>query len=195
MKKTVDKKQIMFDMFGVGEVQENIDVEMDEQKDTPAAAPVAAPTPAVPAAPEKFSGPNMSYLSHDAVLEGNLRTDSDVEISGRFKGNIDSKGSVTLRSNVQGNISAKGLHLSGCTLIGDVTALGMVIINHDSTICGNVTAKDISCAGKITGDLIVSGNTSLEETAWIEGVVTTSTMTVSKGAVIQGGIQIGASKK
>ena len=131
-----------------------------------------------------------SYLAAGTVLEGTLRSEGDVEIAGEFKGDITTKGTATLHSVVQGNVTANSLTLSGCSLTGDVIVTEVVVISQDSKICGNVTAKEVRCAGQIVGDLKISENTTLECTAQINGNILTGSMSVAKGAVIRGGIEI-----
>lgn len=143
---------------------------------------MAAPAPVKPAA---------SYLAPDTVLEGQLRSEGDLELAGSFKGSITTNGSVMLRANTKSTVSAGNLNLSGCTLDGDVTVTGTVTISEDSRINGNVTARELQCAGEITGDLSISGNTTLEEKARINGSVVTGTMSVARGAAICGSVEMG----
>lgn len=96
-----------------------------------------------------------------------------------------------LRANIRSTVNAGNLNLSGCTLDGDVTVTGTATVSEDSRINGNVTARELQCAGEITGDLNVSGNTTLEEKARINGSVVTGTMSVARGAVICGSVEIG----
>ena len=145
-------------------------------------AAAAAPAPAKPAA---------SYLAPGTVLEGQLRSEGDLELAGSFKGSITTNGSIMLRANTKSTVSAGNLNLSGCTLDGDVTVTGTVTVSEDSRINGNVTARELQCAGEITGDLNISGNTTLEEKARINGSVVTGTMSVARGAAICGSVEMG----
>lgn len=133
-----------------------------------------------------------SYLAPGTVFEGNIRSVGDVEIAGEFKGNITTEGTVIMHSSIQGNITASSLKLSNCSLIGDVVVNDAVAIGAQSKISGNVTAKDLICAGHITGDLTIAENMVLEKTAQINGNIVTGTLAVEKGAVIKGNIEIKA---
>lgn len=57
---------------------------------------------------------------------------------------------------------------------------------------GNINAKELLCAGKVNGDLEITGGTTLEEKAQISGGLVTGTLAVVKGAVIRGGVEIKA---
>lgn len=205
MDKKSNMKQAMFEMFGVGSDQNEKPVQSvkEEPKHEAAAepvkksvdkvtvAPVQKPVDQVAAVPREK--PAASFLAPGTVLEGTLRSVGDVEISGSFKGDISTEGTVILRSNIQGNVTASCLNLHCCRLEGDVNVKGTVSVSRDSAICGNVIANELQCAGQITGDLVVTENTSPESTAKINGGIMTGTIAVVKGAVIKGSIEIKSS--
>ena len=131
-----------------------------------------------------------SYLAPGTVLCGTLHSVGDVEIAGDFQGDITTEGTVILHANIQGNLTVSCLNLSGCSLTGDTTATELVVVSIDSSVTGCITAHDLRCAGVITGDIHVSGHISLENTARISGNIVTNSISVSKGAVICGGVEI-----
>ncbi len=175
-------KQAMYEMFGVGGGAEG--------KEAPAKAPESAKpeTAAAPApAPARAVA---SYLGPGTVLEGTLRSSGDVEIAGSFKGDIVTEGTVRLCSNIESNVTAECVELAGCSLTGDVVAKGTVTVSEGAKIRGSVTAGELLCAGEITGDLNVSGNTALEQRARVDGKVQTGTISVVRGAVIRGAVEM-----
>ncbi len=140
--------------------------------------------------PTENARPTVSFLAAGTAFEGALRAAGDVEIAGRFKGSIASNGTVKLRSDIESGITAGGLALIGCSLIGDVVTNGTVTVSEGSKIIGNVTAREVLCAGEITGDLKIVGNTALEAGARINGRITTGTISVVKGAIIKGSMEM-----
>jgi len=196
MDKKSNMKQAMYEMFGVGadqmikETEEKADIKAAKPADTEFVASVKVPAkePAAPTAPRSSS--TASYLAPGTVFEGTIRSAGDIEIAGEFKGDVKTEGVVVLHSNVQGNVTAKSLKLSGCSLVGDVIAKDFVFVSQGAAITGNVSAREVQCAGQITGDMKVSENTSLEGTAQISGNISTSSIAVVRGAVICGGIEI-----
>lgn len=199
MDKKSNMKQAMFEMFGVGsDNSANAQPVKEEARPQPVKEEVH-PQPAkrladkaAAVAPAKKPAA-ASYLAAGTVLEGTLQSDGDIEIAGEFKGDITTTGTVTLHSAIQGNVTASSLKLSGCKLMGDIIVNGIVFISQDSTVRGNVTAKELQCAGQVTGDLKISENTSLESTAQVNGNVVTGSISVIKGAVIRGGVEIKSS--
>ncbi len=187
-------KQTAYELFGIGAGPE--DAKSGKRAAQPAPQP-AKPVQTAPAAAPAPVKPAASYLAPGTVLEGQLRSEGDLELAGSFKGSITTNGSIMLRANTKSTVSAGNLNLSGCTLDGDVTVTGTVTVSEDSRINGNVTARELQCAGEITGDLNISGNTTLEEKARINGSVVTGTMSVARGAAICGSVEMGkkAAKK
>ena len=195
MDKKSNMKQAMYEMFGVGsdQAEKEIEIKREEAKAKPAApAPVKAREKESAAAPAPAfrSGAAASYLAPGTVFEGNIRSAGDIEIAGEFKGDIKTEGVVVLYSNIQGNVSAKSLKLSGCTMVGDAVVKEDLIVTHGAAISGNITAREVQCAGQITGDMKVAECTNLDGTAQVNGNISTSSIAVVKGAVICGGIEI-----
>ena len=186
MDKKSNMKQAMYEMFGVGADQTEKEPAVKEEQKPASVSPVVAKT--APVTETKSNA--VSYLAPGTVMEGSLRSHGDVEVAGQLKGDITTEGTVVLHSKIQGNINASNLKLCGCSLTGDVIVSGTVFVSQDSTICGNVTAKEIQCAGQITGDLKISENTALESTAQIDGSITTASISVVKGAAICGSMEI-----
>lgn len=155
-----------------------------------ASAPRSEAHHAAPAAPAGPARAAASFLAAGTAFEGTLRAAGDVEIAGSFKGDVISNGKVLLRSSIESNITAGGLVLAGCSLVGDVTVNGTVTVSEGASVIGNITAKELMCAGEVMGDLRIAGNTMLEEKAKINGHIVTGSIAVVKGAVIKGGMEM-----
>ena len=127
-----------------------------------------------------------SYLAPSMEIEGCIKAKGDIEIAGALKGDITSEGAVTVRFSVDGSISAKYLQLIDCTINGDITVSENVAVNEKSTVNGNITAKSVSCSGKVNGDISAEDTVALEPTAYIVGDITAAGLSVANGAVIKG---------
>ena len=194
-------KQAVFEVFGVGTAVPLSAEETPAEALTTTAAPVPAAesAPAAPAAPAVEAVPVMaapytlspvSFLAEGAQWEGTLRSEGDVEVSCPFHGELHAKGAVTLHAAMEGNVTAGNLTLAGCTLTGDVVCEGMLVISRDSRVCGNITTRELRCAGTVTGDITAEDTVVLESTARVSGSIATATLAVDKGAVICGGLTI-----
>ena len=201
-------KQAMYEMFGVGEEQTEETLCQESAGDTSESQgnDAAETTSEAKTEPEEgmtfeemieeympVKKPPVSYFAPGTVFEGTLKAQGDVEIAGEFNGDVSSEGNVILSSAVCGNISCIDLKLQGCILVGDVIAKGSIDVSENSKVRGNVAATELRCAGQINGDLNVAENTALEKTASVNGLITTGTMSMEKGAMIKGGIEMNAS--
>ncbi len=206
MEKKSNMKQAMYEMFGVGSDQNEKAAAQEPsaqtgkqrvQAEQVAEKPVQKTTDKgmntmdiKQAIAEKKQKGAATYIAPGTVLEGTLRASGDVEIAGEFKGDITAEGAVIMHTGMQGNITAESLKLSACNLIGDVVVKEAASIGAKSKVTGNITAKEVVCAGYINGDLKVSDNLVLESTAQVTGNIATGSIAVEKGAIIKGGIEI-----
>jgi len=172
----------MFDMFGVGkEGEEGAATEAAVSENV---AEVAA------AVIEKVSPVQNTYIAPGVYIEGNVTSKGNVEIAGELKGDLSADGVVTVKSNVVGNITANTIMLNDCCVTGDVKSAGEVVITEKSIVNGNVTAKNLACSGKVNGDLDVAENMSLAGSACVVGKIITATMTMARGAVVKGNVEM-----
>ncbi len=157
-------------------------------------APVPPPPPPEPRFADVGVPPrreNTTYFAAGTVIEGTLRSDSDVEIVGDFSGEIVSDGMVTIHANTTSSIAAKDLMLVGATLTGDVTVSGDVVIDGDASLTGNIRAANVDSNGPIRGNLNVSGLVELKGSASLTGDVRTAQMTMERGVKVNGRVDVG----
>lgn len=119
-----------------------------------------------------------------------MKAQGDVEIYGIFKGNIESKGNVKIYTDVEGDIIAGDVEILQKALKGDVTASGKVKIADGSSINGNVNRESIYCSGNVTGNVTVKETASFDSTAHITGDISAKTLSISRGAYIDGKIAV-----
>lgn len=169
----------MYDMFGIG-------TDNTETKDAPVDDLLTTPTTTTTA----YSVTASTYLAPDTVMEGTLRTKSDVEIAGTFTGDIFSEGDVLLHTSVTGNVSARNMTLMSCNLNGECTVSQVANINAGSSVTGNITAKDVNCSGAISGDMSATGSVNLSSSARVKGNIVAKALSVEPGAAIEGKLTI-----
>ena len=182
-------KQAMFEMFGVGSGIE-VEVAAEEALVPSEAQPVVEAAPAAAPAAAPVRAVTMSFLAAGTVFEGTLHCNGDVEVAGEINGEVKATGAVNMYATMNGNISAGSLTLTGCTLTGDIAVADTLTISENANVHGNVSAKDIHCAGVIEGDLDLSGNITLERSAKVRGNISAGSFTVEKGAVIHGSLDV-----
>ena len=177
----------MFDMFGVGkdgEATNGAELEAEAVETAEEVKPVADEKPVSPLAVHN------TYIAPGVYIDGNVTSKGNVEIAGELKGDLAAEGVVTVKSNVVGNITANTVMLNDCCVTGDVQSVGEVVVTEKSIVNGNITAKNLACSGKVNGDLDVTENMSLAGSACVVGKITTATMTMARGAVVKGNVEM-----
>lgn len=132
----------------------------------------------------------VSILSSDLVIEGNIKSKSDIRLNGYVKGDILCEGSLVSTGTVDGNVRGIGVTLSGSTINGAVIAKGDLLLDQGSTIIGDVRSAALSVNGKIKGNVMVSGSVVLQENAMVMGNITAKSIAVENGASIKGAMEI-----
>lgn len=132
----------------------------------------------------------VTVISEGAYFEGTLKAQGDVEIYGVFKGNIESKGNVKIYTDVEGDIVAGDVEILQKAVKGNVTASGKIKVADGSAINGNVNRESIYCSGNVTGNISVKETASFDSTAHIVGDISAKTLSISRGAYIDGKIAV-----
>ena len=192
MEKRSNMKQAMYEMFGVGSDQNvNQETEATTVEDLLQAEHLIPESQEAAPVVKKST----TFIAHDCVFHGTLTSSGNVEVEGEFKGDITAEGIVTLRSDYVGNVTSEGLKLYDSTLDGDVKVKTALTISENAEVYGNISAKELYCAGLINGDLEIGEHTTLDGSARVKGDIQTGTLSVNKGAVIEGCIKTNATKK
>jgi len=186
----------MYDMFGVGG-----STPQDGTAPAPAAAE-PAPEPAkkfsvtLPDEVPSYTGSSRSttYLAPGTYMEGTLKVNGDVEVAGDFKGEMNASGSIIIHSNINANVTASRVDLVSCKLVGDIHSSGSVTVDGNSSVEGNITGEDLTCAGSVQGDIRMSGNSTFQQSSAANGNITTGTMTMDRGASICGTLTMAGTK-
>jgi cytoskeletal protein CcmA (bactofilin family) len=176
----------VFDMFGVGNDPENPQSAQSAASVSSSAPAAPVHAPVVPYTPSGRG--SITYIAPGSYMEGTLKVKGDVEVAGDFKGEMTASGNVVIHASIESNITAARLDLIACKLTGDIHSSGLVTVDEKSAVMGNIYATEINCAGRVKGDLEISGNTTFQQTSKVEGNITTGTMTMERGAIISGGL-------
>ena len=174
--------RIAYELFGVkiGEDEEVV----------PSAGVSAKPDNKHPAPQQKFAPAAPVAEPAKPELTGTLKTDSNVEICGKFEGDIISTGTVLLRADHHGNVTAKQLELNGKSMQGDAAVSETMTIGEGSVITGNLVVGTLICRGVINGDVQCSGDVTLGKTARVTGNIQAATITMEKGCSVKGNITV-----
>jgi cytoskeletal protein CcmA (bactofilin family) len=98
------------------------------------------------------------------------RIDTIIGKESTFVGNIDSNGSIRIDGRYEGMMAAGG----------------DIIVGETGVVQGKISAKNITVAGKVSGELEARGKLELVPTASVQGEAQMMFLVVEEGAFFQG---------
>lgn len=166
-----------YNMGRKGEPDMMSDTAIDNTTDIFSAAPVSASS-------------EVTTISKGTSIVGEIHSDSNIELLGSMKGNVITKGNVNVCGKVLGDIKGANVDLSGCTVQGNIIAAGMLTIDNDSVLIGDIKADNLSINGKLKGNAQIRNMFTCQSEALILGNVTAAVASINEGAKLQGSMQI-----
>ena len=145
----------------------------------------SAPEEAAGAEDEQDSG-ELTVISRNTIVEGNIRSFANMSVEGSVKGNIQLTKSIAVSGKVVGDISCANAVFSGASMQGNLLSKGQVRMDGDAMLIGDLTAQYADINGKIKGNLDISGRGEFKTDAVVIGDISVSTISVLDGATIQG---------
>ncbi|MCM1334700.1 MAG: polymer-forming cytoskeletal protein, partial [Eubacterium sp.] len=159
-----------------------------------AGEPSRGATPEPPPAPVSFSTASyrpvdeneITVISKNTVIDGNIRSFANMSIDGNIKGNVETTKDIDLNGKVVGNIACNNAALRTSQIQGNVQMKGNVFMERDTLLIGDISSTYANVNGKIKGNLEITGKAELKSDAVVFGDISASTITVNDGAIIQG---------
>ena len=137
---------------------------------------------------EKPENENMQItsISSSTYIDGSIRSTTDINISGNVNGNVETTKDISVAGTIIGDVKCSDLTMTGASMQGNVKTKGLMSVNRDSIIIGDVNANELILNGKLKGNMRISGKVALQEDAVIFGDINASTIYIEEGAVVQG---------
>ncbi len=90
------------------------------------------------------SFPTVNIVSEGTQVVGNMRTQSDIRVSGLVQGEVHSSGKliITLAGKINGNIQSNNADISG-KIDGEVFVKHKLILRKSAVIDGNINTKNL----------------------------------------------------
>ena len=137
----------------------------------------------------------VTTIARGTVIIGEINADGDVELLGSVKGKIASQGDIRANGKVIGDLIGKDIELIACAVQGNIIASGLVTVDGESVVVGDVKGENFCLDGKIKGNVTVEKEATFQPKAILAGNVTTASIAMSQGAKIQGEVNIPLSEK
>jgi cytoskeletal protein CcmA (bactofilin family) len=89
-------------------------------------------------------------------------------------------------TTMQGKIVSEGSIRIDGKLVGDIFAKANAAVGATGVVEGNIEAKHVSVAGRVTGNIVASAKLVLEEKSVTRGDIRAAILVVDEGAVLDG---------
>jgi cytoskeletal protein CcmA (bactofilin family) len=87
---------------------------------------------------------------------------------------------------LDGNVKVQNSIRIDGKVIGNIHALDTVVVGKEGLVEGSIHSKDLLLAGRVKGNVVVSGKVFLESKSFIQGDVKASRLVVDDGARFDG---------
>ena len=128
----------------------------------------------------------ITIISRNTVIDGNVRSFANMSVDGNVKGNIETTKDIDLNGKVVGNIACNNAQMRTSQIQGNIQMKGNAYMERDTLLIGDLTSTYANVNGKIKGNLDITGKAELKSDAVVFGDISASTITVNDGAIIQG---------
>jgi cytoskeletal protein CcmA (bactofilin family) len=154
-------------------------------------SPVSSPFAMSPAIAQAMGeAPDMAeeltVISKNTVVEGNIRSFANMDIEGNIRGDIETTKNIELNGKVIGNLTCNNAQMLTSQIQGNIRMKGNILMGRDTLLIGDLVSTYAKVNGKVKGNLEIGGKAELKSDAVIFGDISASTITVDDGAIIQG---------
>lgn len=157
----------------------------------------AGSTPPVPAGADSAAGnktpalKNESIITEDMVIDGSIRTKSNLRILGQISGDVRCEGALLLSGKVNGDVYADSMRVQSGSITGNIQVTDEMVVDNNSWIKGDITSGRLMFNGHSEGNMMVQESIELRESARVKGNVSSECISMYNGAHVKGMIDIG----
>lgn len=132
----------------------------------------------------------VSIISEGMMVNGNVSVKGDLELRGSLKGNVKGDGSILVAGKQLGNLeSTKDVTLNMATIQGNISSKGIVNVDKESVVVGDMVADNAIIDGKVKGTLDVKETVTFQKDAVLMGDVSAKVISMNEGAQIVGKVK------
>ena len=113
-------------------------------------------------------------FNKEAEVSGSQNAETVIGPSIKVKGDFHGEGDIIIEGSVEGEISTKQF----------------ISVGANAKIIANIKANSAKIAGRINGNLKISGYLEILQTAIINGDVSASDISIEKGAIVHGNLNM-----
>lgn len=131
-------------------------------------------------------GNEVTVISKNTSIDGNIRSLANMHIDGNIKGNVETTKNVEMSGKIVGDITCNNSTMNSAGMQGNISLKGRMIMDRDTILIGDLSSQYADINGRIRGKLDIIGKAELKRDAIVFGDINASTIAVTDGAIIQG---------
>ena len=128
----------------------------------------------------------VTVISRNTVIDGNVRSLANMQVDGNIKGNVETTRDIDMTGKVVGDIKCNNASMNSAAMQGNLTIKGKMRMDRDTILIGDLTSQYADVNGRIRGKMEIAGKAELKRDAIVFGDINASTIEVTDGAIIQG---------
>ncbi len=127
----------------------------------------------------------VAVITEDMIVNGDITTQSDLNIFGQVTGSIACRGDVLVMGRVTGDLSGMNVRVEG-EVNGNLTVDKRVDVGPGGRILGDITASSVFSEGISEGDIKAEDTIHLGGSSVVTGKVYAKAFAIIQGARIKG---------
>lgn len=127
----------------------------------------------------------VAVITEDMIVNGDITTQSDLNIFGQVTGSIACRGDVLVMGRVTGDLSGMNVRVEG-EVNGNLTVDKRVDVGPGGRIQGDITASSVFSEGISEGDIKAEDTIHLGGSSVVSGKVYAKAFAIIQGARIKG---------
>lgn len=128
----------------------------------------------------------VTVISKNTVIDGNVRSLANMQVDGSIKGNVETTRDIDMTGKVVGDVMCNNASMNSAAMQGNMNIKGKMRMDRDTILIGDLTSQYADVNGRIRGKLEIAGKAELKRDAIVFGDINASTIAVTDGAIIQG---------
>ncbi|MBE6902110.1 MAG: polymer-forming cytoskeletal protein [Ruminococcaceae bacterium] len=128
----------------------------------------------------------VTVISKNTVIDGNIRSLANMQVDGNIKGNVETTRDIDMTGKIVGDVTCNNASMNSAAMQGNISIKGKMRMDRDTILIGDLTSQYADVNGRIRGKLEIAGKAELKRDAIVFGDINASTIAVTDGAIIQG---------
>ena len=128
----------------------------------------------------------ITVISKNTIIDGNIRSLANMQIDGNIKGNVETTRNLDMSGKIIGDITCNNAGLNSAAMQGNMSLKGRLRMDRDTILIGDLSSQYADINGRVRGKLDIVGKAELKRDAIVFGDINASTIAVTDGAIIQG---------